>query len=144
MAPEVEAQRLDEETVRPLADLRRLLVDQRKAVRLRIALPFTYQIDLPTGRLEDHGVTQNISGGGVMIRLPQMVSPQTACQLWLKLPDHLEPVAMRGRTIWCRACQGRTATYDIGIAWVVPREHYHAAYGMYCQFIMSHLLARAL
>jgi hypothetical protein len=125
--------------------VQRLFFDERKTERLTISLPLTYLIESCGNRVEGRATTANIGGGGLRFSVPEMVAASSPCYLNLKLPNHLEPLCLRGLVAWCRVGEGRNRTaYEVGITLTIPSDQAHATYSLYCRFIATQLLDKQL
>lgn len=143
--PQQATESVQEQSVSGYRFLQCLFVDDRKSERLPLTLPLTYSMDAGGVRLEGHTLTENVSGGGLRFPIPKMVSPDTPCHINLKLPDHLEPLLLRGRIAWCRLGRGRYRNlFEVGIALEIPREYHNATFSIYCRFIATQLLEKYL
>ena len=124
---------------------RRRFEDARKADRLSLALRVVYTVELPDKRLEGHTTTIDISSAGVQLTLPDMVSPQTPCQLDIALPGHPDPLSFRGRVAWCRLGRGRNRNmYETGIAFIRPSTYTDPTFALFCRFIATKLFRQHL
>lgn len=121
------------------------VVDERKAERLPLHLPVAYTLLLPNEFLRGTIETTDISGSGLQFAVPRMVSPQTVCQIDLRLPDAAEPLSFLGRVAWCRQSQGKQKDlYDIGISLSAFDAYHEGAFARYCQFIATQFLVKYL
>ena len=122
-----------------------LFTDNRKSERLALTLPLTYSMEGAETRLEGHTMSVDVSGGGLRFSISKMVSPETPCHINLKIPDHLEPLLLRGKVVWCRIGRGRHRhMYEVGVALEVPRDYHNATFSLYCRFIATQLLEKYL
>ena len=121
------------------------IVDEREAERLPLALPVVYLIAGQNKRLEGHTTTVNLSSMGVHLTIPEMVSPQTPCQLDIGLPQPPERLSLRGRVVWCRVGRGRhRGGYEVGIAFVKPPTYDDPTFALLYRFIATRLLRKHL
>lgn len=118
------------------------VVDERKAERLPLRLPISYTLLLPNEFLRGTTVTTDLSGSGLQFPVPRMVSPQTVCQVDIRLPTQAEPLSFLGRVAWCR--QGKRAYCDVGVALSAFDSYHEGAFAKYCQFIATQLLVKYL
>ena len=118
-------------------------IDERKSDRLALSLPIEYAILLSGQLLRGRTVTWNISGGGVAFSVPQMISPQTVCQVSLTLPDQPEPLAFLARVAWCRQGNHREQC-EVGVALSAFDSYHEGAFRQYSHFIASQLLKKHL
>ena len=123
---------------------RRFFIDERKATRVIISLPLAYVIESSGRRIEGYVTSANLSGGGVRFTVPQMVACDSPCHINLKVPGHAEPLPMQGRVAWCRTAAPGRGAFEVGIAFILPREYYDATHAWYCRYIASLLLTKAL
>lgn len=126
-------------------NLRDLFSDKRRAERLALACPIAYRIDTPRQPLEGSTKTVDLSSAGVQIVISDMVSPQTACQLTITLPEHPEPLTFRGRVTWCRIGKGKNSrTYETGIEFSKPSTYADPTFALLCRFIATRLIRKNL
>ena len=126
-------------------DPRGLFSDKRRAERLPLACPIAYRIDVPRQPLEGSTKTVDFSSAGVQIVIPEMVSPQTACQLTITFPEHPEPLTFRGRVAWCRISKGKNRNaYETGIEFLKPSTYTDPTFALLCRFIATRLIRKNL
>ena len=119
------------------------VVDERKAERLVLHLPVSYTLLMANEFLRGTAVTTDISGSGLQFPVPRMVSPQTVCQVDIRLPNEEQPLSFLGRVAWCRQ-SARANQHDIGIALSAFDSYHEGAFAKYCQFIATQLLVKYL
>lgn len=93
----------------PLKDLQGLIITKGLVrpggVRFPFEVPVTYQLKGETGR-PLHGWTHDISRGGLLLRLPQVLAPGTPLRVTLHTPAG--PLTTEGSVTWVAPPEGRT------------------------------------
>ena len=126
-------------------DPRGLFSDKRRAERLPLPCPVTYRIETSRQPLEGHTQTVDLSSAGVQLVIPEMVSPQTACQLTITLPEQPEPLTFRGRIAWCRLSNKKNINaYETGIEFLKPSTYTDPTFALLCHFIATRLIRKNL
>ena len=125
--------------------LQDLFSDKRRAERLPLACPVAYRIETSREPVEGNTKTIDLSSAGIQLIIPEMVSPQTACQLTITLPEHPEPLTFRGRVAWCRIAKGKNSrAYETGIEFSKPSTYTDPTFALLCRFIATRLIRKSL
>jgi len=88
--------------------------DRRKAERLRIPLKIEYRL-MPRKRMLIQKLNaQDISGGGLGLRIHYPLKKGTRLRTLLYFPGDTKPVRSTSEVMWCRPVQ-RGKAYNVGI-----------------------------
>lgn len=72
--------------------------DKRVFARFSVKMPVKF-IDL-ISNTEGQGESQDISAKGIGLTTKEEIRPLTPLEMWLKIPNHSDPVYTRGEAVW--------------------------------------------
>jgi len=74
--------------------------DRRLFTRIETKLPLRFR-DLSSNGKEGLAETINISANGLGLITKEDMVIKSFLEIWLYLPDHHEPLRVRGEVVWC-------------------------------------------
>ncbi len=85
--------------------------DRRIFQRFEVNFPLSF-LDVSHGR-EGAAQTIDVSAKGIGMTTENSLEPRTPLELWLRIPDHGEPLYTRGYVMWSRMVESRQ--YQVGV-----------------------------
>lgn len=78
--------------------------ERRIFARINIKIPVKFLN--PTNGREGKAETVDISANGVGFVTKEILSAQTPLEMWLVIPDNLEPLYTKGEVVWSKVLAG--------------------------------------
>lgn len=117
--------------------------ERRRAQRLSIPIKVKYKL-LPKRKILEEIFTQNISGGGVSLRLAQSLQKGARLKTLLHFPGDPNPVTAVSEVIWCkRVSEKKKVHYNAGIRHIkiVPRDKERFVF-LFCEMMINFFVAK--
>ena len=118
----------------------RKTTDRRKSQRLKIPIQIRYKL-LPHKRVLEETLTQNVSGGGMGLRLSQPLRKNDKLKVFLNFPTDPKPITAISEVTWCKKeSVGRKGFYKAGIKHIkiVPKDKERFVF-LFCEMMINYL-----
>ncbi|MFH0912882.1 MAG: PilZ domain-containing protein [Candidatus Omnitrophota bacterium] len=108
------------------------MVERRIFARINIRIPLKFLIS-SNDKVGD-GEMVDISANGVGFLTKEDIPPKTPLQIWVKLPDHHEPIHLIGKVAWSQdsgqetlkrvgVCLEEDRLLELGRVWLYKDTH---------------------
>lgn len=121
---------------------KKILEERRKAQRLNIPLQIKYKL-LTKKRILEEVFCQDISGGGLKLRLKESLTVGQRMEVLLYFPNDPNPVTAKSSVVWCkrRLTKKKGPFFDIGVKHIKinPKDKERFVF-LFCEMMINFLL----